>query len=99
MAMKITPDGGGEEFALPEKASLEFLQALVGGYIEYVYFDDGSALMVHEEGRLIGLPPNAVACGLCVLKGMPQPDGFPIVGTAIFFSRAEMVAMKDEEES
>lgn len=65
---------------------LDALQELVGGYIEFVYFDDGSAMMVNEEGRLRGLPPNEAATGIAVLKGHPEV----LVGPAVFISKAEM---------
>ena len=40
-------------------SGLESLQHEVGGYIEAVYpFDDPVALIVNEEGKLIGLPLN-----------------------------------------
>ena len=37
---------------------LKDMQAIVGGYIEAVYFDDPVALVCNEEGKLIGLPVN-----------------------------------------
>jgi hypothetical protein len=97
MATKITMDERSEEITLPDPVKLEWLQSLVGGYIEFVNFPDGSALMVHEEGRLIGLPVNHAATSLCVLKGKRQPEEYPIVGTAVFFSRVEMEKMEDDE--
>lgn len=39
--------------------TLEAMQDLVGGYIEeYMPFDDEVAIIVNEEGKLNGLPPN-----------------------------------------
>ena len=39
--------------------TLEAMQELVGGYIEeYMPFDDEVAIIVNEEGKLKGLPPN-----------------------------------------
>jgi len=96
MATKIPVDGETEEFKMPENPKLEWFQKLVGGYVEFVNFPDGSAIMVHEEGRLIGLHPNFKATSLCMLKGRPQPDAYPIVGIAIFFSREEMEEMEKE---
>jgi hypothetical protein len=39
--------------------TLDAMQELVGGYIEeYMPFDDEVAIIVNEEGKLKGLPPN-----------------------------------------
>lgn len=39
--------------------TLEAMQAVVGGNIEeYMPFEDAVAIVCHEEGKLIGLPPN-----------------------------------------
>lgn len=39
--------------------TLEAMQAIVGGNIEeYMPFEDEVAIVCHEEGKLIGLPPN-----------------------------------------
>lgn len=39
--------------------TLEAMQAVVGGNIEeYMPFEDEVAIVCHEEGKLIGLPPN-----------------------------------------
>lgn len=91
MAKVFKIDGTNEEITMPVPVSLEWLQGLVGGYIEFVTFADRSALMVHEEGRLLGFQPNDNATALCFFKGSPQ--ALPIVGVAVFFSRDEMRAM------
>jgi hypothetical protein len=94
MATLFKVEGGTEEFSMPEKMSLEFLQAKVGGLIEFVPFADGSALMVNEEGRLLGLKPNSAATVISIAKGWPEV----LFGNAVFFSRAEMEAMEKEED-
>ena len=38
--------------------SLEEMQAIVGGYIEIVYLDNGKLMIVNEEGKINGLPLN-----------------------------------------
>ena len=38
--------------------SLEEMQAIVGGYIEIVYLDNGQIMVVNEEGKINGLPLN-----------------------------------------
>lgn len=41
--------------------TLEAMQAVVGGPIQAVYpFREPVALVCHEEGKLLGLPPNRV---------------------------------------
>lgn len=96
MATLIRPDNTSLEFTLPDNPSLEYLQGLVGGTIEFVTFRDGSAVMVDEEGLLKQKVPNDSATGLCALKGYFQ--SFPIAGVAVFFSRAEMEKMEAEDE-
>ena len=44
-------------------ATLAFLQGKVGGWIEAADFDGGT-IFVNEEGKLIGLEPNALASNL-----------------------------------
>ncbi len=82
------PTEFNEEFVLPENDLLATLQQKVGGFIEFIYFSDGSAFVVDEEGRVKEKDPNRLATILCVLKGLPQD--LPIVGDAVFLSREEM---------
>lgn len=93
MATWFRTDRSMEEFVVPDSPSLEFLQAKVGGLIHFVNFEDGSALMVNEEGRLLGMPSNPSATALAVLKGWPEV----MVGDAVFFSREEMERLESEE--
>lgn len=52
---KITPKNGSV-FTLDE------LQGVVGGYIEFVYTDDDTRhVIVNEEGLITGLPYNTIA--------------------------------------
>lgn len=43
-------------------AGLEAMQALVGGYIEFVAMGGNVALVCNEEGMMLGLPQNG--CGI-----------------------------------
>lgn len=44
-------------------AGLESLQKMVGGLIQAVYpFEDNVALIVNDEGKLLGLPLNHPLC-------------------------------------
>ena len=50
--------------------SLEAMQALVGGWIEILRLNDGLDLVMNEEGKLLGLPPNvSLFGGLDVVAG------------------------------
>jgi len=40
------------------EASLESYQQEVGGLIEILHLSDDAVLVVNEEGKMIGLPPN-----------------------------------------
>ncbi len=47
-----------------ESCSLEALQKLVGGYIEFFYpFDDNIAILCNEEGKINGMAPNRMVKG------------------------------------
>ena len=55
--------------------TLKALQSAVGGYIETVTFAEDCTLVVNEEGKLQGLPPNFlffgdVIAGTAVLAGV-----------------------------
>ena len=50
---------GKEAYIKEIGTSLEAMQAVVGGYIQAVYpWDDPSAIVCNEEGKLLGLPLN-----------------------------------------
>ena len=79
------PGKAAEEREIPN--TLEALQGIVGGYIESLQpFEDG-ALIVNEEGKLMGLPPNFWFCGDL------------IVGTAVMVGVAgeEFCGLTDEQ--
>lgn len=61
-----------EEVELPKEGLLEYLQNLVGGWIE-IYHHNGHDLVFNEEGLLKGLPLNPWA----------YFQGFHFVGTII----------------
>lgn len=63
---KLIRTNGTVEAVKPKRGTaftLKELQTLVGGYIEVLYPPSrtGAVLVVNEEGRLRGLPPNKVA--------------------------------------
>jgi len=97
MATLFKMDGTREEFALPRNVELEFLQSkLDGGYIEFVYFADGSALMCDEEGKLKDLPINREAWALAMVKN-PMFMLDPLVGPIVFITAEEMQMIGEDE--
>ena len=42
----------------PQEHTLEAMQAAVGGYIEIVGLEEDICILLNEEGKLEGLPPN-----------------------------------------
>ena len=58
-----------------DAAILRFMQQEVGGYIELVPHRDASiSCFVNEEGKLIGLPPNALATAFFGPGGLFRGD-------------------------
>lgn len=85
--MKVIQILRGEEPQVKEIAdSLAALQSEVGGYIECVTpFNDDVAIIVNEEGKLNGWPPNRflvykkanyveVLCGPILIVGLNKED-------------------------
>lgn len=87
----------------PQEAppTLEWLQEAVGGYIERVpgvnrVRDRPSTLLCNEEGRLLGLPFNAVATELWHDTAAPGLGSLSLVGPVVIVSAdtsAELLAM------
>lgn len=63
LAITLTAEGNkAEEIDLNEgESQLSTLQKAVGGYIEAVDLSDNLTMWVNEEGKLNGLPINAIA--------------------------------------
>lgn len=78
----VTPEYTAEERTL-ENTDLAGFQALVGGYIEAIYSDSFLAF-VNADGRIDGLPPNAVASVLAYRFGWPRARTEPLVGSVVF---------------
>lgn len=89
----LHPDRTMEERPLTTK--LADLQALVGGYIEFVRFGDGSAMVVNEEGLLRELPGNPIASYIAAIKGTPCH----LVGSVVVLTSTEMDEMEGDDES
>jgi hypothetical protein len=89
MALLITPNGSVSEIH-PAYGAASFttseLHALVGGWLECVHLPDGRLMWVNEEGKLRGLPSNALATLLA--RAVLQPSDY-IAGTAVVTTRQE----------
>jgi hypothetical protein len=68
--------------------TLEEMQKLVGGYIEYVYLANGGQAVINEDGHLRHLPPNAKATVL--LANNANYIKTWIVGDVLVGSREEL---------
>jgi hypothetical protein len=94
----LTTDGQGDG-EVPYTGKLDELQRLVGGYIEFLTFPDGSAMICNEEGKLNRMPLNRTATALALVKfashGLDWDD--VLVGPCIFVNKTEMVRMEEEE--
>lgn len=80
----IKPDGN-MSFVLPhngENFELEELRGYVGGHIEIVNLTNDTILVVNEEGKLEGLPPNIIGTGL-FRTAFPQTRDY-IVGNVLY---------------
>ena len=103
MRKKITVlvlEPGKEPYVKVIDSSLSSLQKEVGGCIQAVYpFDEPIALIIHEEGKLIGLPLNRplvddeghlydVIVGTCLVVGLTE-DNFGSLSPALLQKYAE----------
>jgi len=74
-----------------DSLDLKVFQALVGGYIENVFMDDGLALVVNEEGLIRDLPLN-----ICHPRDPRQPIMGTVVATA-YDAEGETRSLTDDE--
>jgi hypothetical protein len=86
---KLIPVTGYVSNATPNNGvafDLDELQAFVGGYIEFVFLDDGLILCINEEGKLKELPrnPQATAYAAPYLR-----EGDYIAGPALLLTSEE----------
>lgn len=77
-----TSPKNGTDFQLSE------MQAVVSGYIEVVYLDDGLIMVVNEEGKLNGLAINWNATKL-YRKSLPWCNDI-IVGDVLVCKQTEI---------
>lgn len=79
---QINPDGSTK---IIPNGTFQTVKEIIGGYIETVPCNDGSLMLLDEEGKLKNLPPNPAATSLVTLF----PGDF-ISGTAIVLSPEEI---------
>lgn len=88
--VEVKPENG-KRFTLGE------LQKFVDGYIEPVYLNDARIMWVNEEGRLKGLPLNAIAYDMMQRMTELHPDNL-IVGDVVVMTREESGDGEEEDE-
>jgi hypothetical protein len=81
------PDGTVETIQPGTKLSLERMQKLVGGYVQSIKLNADLRMVVDEDGRLKGLPPNEGATA--ALRSFLGPDTVVIVGNALVGNKKE----------
>lgn len=89
MAVLIKADGQQQKVE-PKNCKmfeLEELQGYVNGYIEVIFLDDDTVMVVNEEGKMFGLPYNQLAS----IKFL-QEKGYhePIVGDVLVCKRNQI---------
>lgn len=91
MAILIRVDGQMDTFHRPDPLALEDLQEKVGGYIQVLYFQDGTGrlMVINEEGKFEGLQPNEKA-SVIAWEQVGIARGDYIAGNAIILQREEM---------
>lgn len=78
--LKITAAGA---VTIEEIATLEELQAAVGGYIEIVALSPRNDLVLNEEGKIYNLPYNHIASVLTVVLNVGLEVGDVVVGDVL----------------
>lgn len=75
----VSPKNEGQTFTLEE------LKSFVDGWIECVFLNDTQVMVVNEEGKLLGLPYNAIATEVYCMAFQPHRD--IIVGDVLLCER------------
>lgn len=65
----IVRSDGTKEIREADFNNLDTLSEVVGGWIEFVYVDDGVHLYCNEEGKIHGLPINPEATRISGIRG------------------------------
>jgi len=73
--------------------TLEELQAFVGGYVELVRTPAGRYLVLNEDGKQLGLPPNTRATAIARSAGIMPND--IVVGDVLWVTATELDGKED----
>ena len=96
---KIIIKNAGENAIVKEaeEVNLEVMQEVVGGHIEIMHMGCDVDMVLNEEGKLNGMPPNFA---LCVDKGDEAEVLDMIVGNVMFCGHKgpESVGLNDIQE-
>ena len=80
MTAILIPPSGLERPVMPahgSKFTLEELQAMVGGLIEFIDLPEHKVMVLNQEGKLMGLPSNPAATLRMVGAGT-MPDDYAV---------------------
>lgn len=91
MALKLHIQGvyrdckpkNGKTFTLDE------LQEIVGGYIQFLKFQTGVIMILNEEGKMLGFPMNREATRIAKENNLIFPEDY-IVGTVLLVDPDEI---------
>lgn len=85
----LEPTGETRVVVLPDEegARLEFMRAVIGGYLEVVPLHGNRYLVFDEDGKGKALPPNDFATWLAHDSESIRSDDY-IAGTALVVNRA-----------
>lgn len=68
--------------------SLEELQHCAGGYIEIAEVNESTIMVINEEGKINGLPVNAMATG--ILRRNPMYANEVVVGDVLVCAKEQV---------
>lgn len=98
MGTLLKTDGTESEFKNPPRVSwLRDMQKAVGGFIEYVRFNDGRVMVVNEEGQIHGLQENKAATELMKSQAPKYwwGPGHCILGDVVILTREEFYSREE----
>lgn len=85
---------GTTEVVIKDQFTLEDLQSMVDGYIEFIPLSCGDTLVVNEEGYINDLPVNDKAT--LVVRRTERYSGVTIVGGAVILNKEEIASLEHE---
>ena len=81
-------ESNGKDYGITkqqQEVTLEFMQKIVGGYIQFIYLDNEDVMIINEEGKIDGLPINRKATA--IYQRNLGHDGDYIVGDVLVTKR------------